>query len=55
MDKANRTAQETKDQAKDLQDRINTSKESFEKDKDKTKELIKRVKEYLLGQSLVLE
>lgn len=41
---------ETKDLAEDLQDRLNTTMGSFERDKNKTKELIQRVKDYLLGQ-----
>lgn len=55
MDRTNQTAQETKEKAKDLEDRINSSKESFEKDKNKTKELIKRVKDYLLDELIPAE
>ncbi|XP_070829105.1 LOW QUALITY PROTEIN: laminin subunit beta-4 [Chaetodon trifascialis] len=40
-------AQDTKDKAKKLQDRINNNKTSFEREKNKTKELIRRVKDYL--------
>lgn len=47
---AKQAAMETKDLAEDLQDRLNTTMDSFERDKNKTKELIQRVKDYLLGQ-----
>lgn len=47
---AKRVAQDTKVKAKHLQDRINNNTGSFEKDKNKTKELIKRVQDYLKGQ-----
>lgn len=47
---AQQAALETKDLAEDLQDRLNTTMDSFERDKNKTKELIQRVKDYLLGQ-----
>lgn len=46
---AKQAAQDTKDQAKDLQDRINNNMDLFERDKNKTKELIQRVKDFLLG------
>uniref|UniRef100_A0AAV2L0Z2 Uncharacterized protein n=1 Tax=Knipowitschia caucasica TaxID=637954 RepID=A0AAV2L0Z2_KNICA len=55
MERVNRTALETKAQSKDMQDRINSSKESFEKDKDQIKELIKKVKDYLLDNLLPAE
>ncbi len=47
---AKQAAQETKDQAKELQDRISDNMDSFEREKNKTKELIQRVRDYLLGQ-----
>ncbi|XP_041652348.1 laminin subunit beta-4 [Cheilinus undulatus] len=47
VDNAKQAAQDSKDQAKDLQDRINDNMESFEREKQKTKELLKRVKDYL--------
>ncbi|XP_041795045.1 laminin subunit beta-4 isoform X2 [Chelmon rostratus] len=47
---AKRVAQDTKVKAKHLQDRINNNTGSFEKDKNKTKELIKRVQDYLKDQ-----
>lgn len=47
---AKQAALETKDLAEDLQDRLNTTMDSYERDKNKTKELIQRVKDYLLGQ-----
>lgn len=47
---AKQAALETKDLAEELQDRLNTTMDSFERDKNKTKELIQRVKDYLLGQ-----
>ncbi|XP_008292613.1 laminin subunit beta-4-like [Stegastes partitus] len=45
---AKRAAQDTKDQAKDLQDQIHSNADSMEREKNKTKELIQRVKDYLL-------
>lgn len=47
---AQQIAQDAKAKTKDLQDRINSNVDTWEKDKDKTKELIQRVKDYLLGQ-----
>ncbi|XP_044050213.1 laminin subunit beta-4 [Siniperca chuatsi] len=44
---AKQTAQDTKDQAKDLQDQINDNMDAFEREKNKTKDLILRVKDYL--------
>ncbi|XP_070687634.1 laminin subunit beta-4 [Pempheris klunzingeri] len=44
---AKQVAQDTKDKAKDLQNRINDGIDSFEREKNKTKELIQRVKNYL--------
>lgn len=50
INNAKQAALETKDRAVDLQDRLNTTMDSFERDKNKTKELIQRVKDYLMGQ-----
>lgn len=50
INNAKQAALETKDRAEDLQDRLNTTMDSFERDKNKTKELIQRVKDYLIGQ-----
>ncbi|KAG7233023.1 hypothetical protein INR49_007538 [Caranx melampygus] len=50
INSAKQAAQETKDQAKDLQDRINGNMEAFEKEKTKTRELIKQVKDYLIDE-----
>lgn len=47
---AKQAALETKDLAVHLQDKLNNTMDSFERDKNKTKELIQRVKDYLLGQ-----
>ncbi|XP_051237149.1 laminin subunit beta-4 isoform X1 [Dicentrarchus labrax] len=47
---AKQAAQDTKDQAKELQDRINNNIDSFEREKNKTKELIQRVKDYLMDE-----
>lgn len=47
---AQQAAQDTKDQAKELQDRINDNMDSYEREKKKTKELIQRVKDYLMGE-----
>ncbi|KAM6926955.1 laminin subunit beta-4 [Lycodopsis pacificus] len=43
-------AQDTKDQAKDLQDRINKNMDSLKREKNKTKELIQQVKNYLIDE-----
>lgn len=48
---AKQAAQETKDQAKDLQDKINGDMDAFEREKTRTRELIKQVKDYLIGES----
>uniref|UniRef100_UPI0037E8F603 laminin subunit beta-4 n=1 Tax=Semicossyphus pulcher TaxID=241346 RepID=UPI0037E8F603 len=48
IDDAKQAAQDSKDQAKDLQDRINDNMDSFEREKQKTKDLIQRVKDYLM-------
>uniref|UniRef100_A0A3Q3WS10 Laminin, beta 4 n=1 Tax=Mola mola TaxID=94237 RepID=A0A3Q3WS10_MOLML len=42
--------QDTKRQAEDLQDRLNTTMDAFEREKNKTKELIQRAKDYLLDE-----
>lgn len=34
-----------------MQDRLNTTMDTFEKEKNKTKELIRRAKDFLMGQS----
>lgn len=47
---AKQATQDTKDQAENLQDRLNITLDAFERDKNKTKELIQRVKDYLMGQ-----
>ncbi|KAI3370558.1 hypothetical protein L3Q82_007070 [Scortum barcoo] len=47
---AKQAAEDTKDQAKGLQDRITDNMDSFERDKNKTKELIQRVKDYLMDE-----
>lgn len=47
---ANKAANDTKDLAKVLQDRIAENLDSFEREKNKTKELIQKVKNYLMGQ-----
>jgi len=47
---AKQLAQNSKDQARDLQDRIDTIIGSFEREKNETKELIHRVKQFLMGQ-----
>lgn len=38
-----------KDQAKDMMDKINRSKDKFEKDKTNTKKLLEKIKNYLTG------
>ncbi|XP_072291696.1 laminin subunit beta-4 [Eucyclogobius newberryi] len=54
-DEMERVNQTTKVQSKDRQDRIISMKDSFEKDKDQVKELIKKVKDYLLDNLLPAE
>ncbi|XP_056138337.1 laminin subunit beta-4 [Lampris incognitus] len=43
-------ALDTKDITAELQDKLNDSKEKFEKEKNETKELIRRVKDYLMDE-----
>ncbi|CAJ1055766.1 laminin subunit beta-4 [Xyrichtys novacula] len=53
MDKINdakKAAKDSKDRAKDLQDRINDDMDSFEREKQKTKTLIQKVKDYLMDE-----
>lgn len=52
---AQQVAQDTKARTKNLQDRINNSMDTWERDKNKTKELIQRVRDYLLGQCSISE
>nr|XP_046250599.1 laminin subunit beta-4 [Scatophagus argus] len=47
---AKQAAQDTKSQAINLQGRINNSMQSFEREKNKTKELIQQVKDYLMDE-----
>ncbi|CAK6979151.1 laminin subunit beta-4 [Scomber scombrus] len=47
---AQQLAQNTKVLTKNLQDRINNNTDSWERDKNQTKELIQRVKDYLLDE-----
>ncbi|KAM9352424.1 laminin subunit beta-4 [Symphorus nematophorus] len=47
---AKQAAHDTKGQAKNLQERINNNMDTFEKEKTKTKELIQRVKDYLMDE-----
>lgn len=46
-------AEDTKRQAEDMQDRLNTTMDTYEREKNKTKELIQRAKDYLMGQCCV--
>lgn len=48
INEAKQAAQDTKDQARDLQDRIHSSTQSMEREKNRTRELLQRVKDYLL-------
>lgn len=52
---AKQAAQDTKDQAKDLQDRINDNMDTLEREKNITKELIQRVKHYLMDEMVTPE
>ncbi|XP_065813008.1 laminin subunit beta-4 [Labrus bergylta] len=52
VNNAKQAAQDTKDQAIDLQDRINDNMDSFEREKQKTKDLIQRVKDYLMDEMI---
>lgn len=45
-------AQDTKRQAENMQDRLNVTMDSFEVEKNKTKELIQRAKDFLRGQTI---
>ncbi|XP_074521304.1 laminin subunit beta-4 [Halichoeres trimaculatus] len=47
---AKQAAQDSKDQAKDLQNRIKNNMGSFEREKQKTKDLIQKVKDYLMDE-----
>lgn len=47
-----RQAKDTKDQGKNLQDQIKKNMDSLKSEKNKTKGLIQRVKDYLIGQCL---
>lgn len=50
LDKAKQAAQDTKQQAENMQDRLSIFTDHFEREKNKTKELIRRAKDYLMGQ-----
>ncbi|XP_028287743.1 laminin subunit beta-4 isoform X2 [Parambassis ranga] len=45
---ANQAAQDTKDQAKDMQDQINNNTKSLEREKIKSRTLLQQVKQYLM-------
>ncbi|XP_071318517.1 laminin subunit beta-4 isoform X2 [Trachinotus anak] len=49
---AKQAAQDTKDQAEDLQDRISSNMDSFGREKTKTRELIQQVKDYLIDEMI---
>lgn len=51
INNAKQAAQDTKERAEDMRDQLNVTMDSFERDKNKTKELIQRVKDFLMGQS----
>lgn len=53
ISKARQLAQDSKYQAKDLQDRINNNMERFKREKNKTWKLTQQAKAYLTGQCLV--
>uniref|UniRef100_A0A8D3DT25 Laminin, beta 4 n=1 Tax=Scophthalmus maximus TaxID=52904 RepID=A0A8D3DT25_SCOMX len=50
INNAKQVAQDTKDQAKNSEDRIHDRLDSFEREKNQTKELIRQTKHYLMGQ-----
>ena len=50
MNSMKQAAQDSKDQAKNLQERINEGLDTFEREKNKTRELIQQTKDYLMGQ-----
>ncbi|XP_069572970.1 laminin subunit beta-4 isoform X2 [Brachyistius frenatus] len=52
INEAKQVAQDTKDRAKDLQDRIHNNTETLKTQKNKTRELIQRVKHYLMDDML---
>lgn len=51
LNRAKQAAQDTKRQAENMQDRLNATMNTFEKEKNTTKELIRRAKDFLMGQS----
>lgn len=51
LSRAKQAAQDTKRQAENMQDRLNVTMDSFEIEKNKTKALIRRAKDFLMGQS----
>lgn len=51
LNRAKQAAQDTKRVAENMQDRLNVTMDSFEIEKNKTKELIQRAKDFLMGQS----
>jgi hypothetical protein len=50
INEAKQMTQGTHEQAKELQKKITDSKEKFKREKNDTKDLINRVKDYLTGQ-----
>ncbi|XP_061578256.1 laminin subunit beta-4 [Cololabis saira] len=52
IEDAKQLAQDTRDKARDVQERISNNTESYEREKNKTKELIQRVKLYLADESV---
>ncbi|KAM6937856.1 laminin subunit beta-4 [Xenentodon cancila] len=55
LEDAKQLAQDRKDKARDMQDRISNNTESLERENNKTKELIHRVKLYLADEMVPLE
>lgn len=51
LNRAKQAAQDTKRHAENMQDRLNVTMDTFEMEKNKTKELIRRAKDFLMGQS----
>ncbi|XP_029687706.1 laminin subunit beta-4 isoform X3 [Takifugu rubripes] len=50
LNRAKQAAQDTKQQAEHMQDRLNVTMDTFEMEKNKTKELIQRAKDFLMDE-----
>ncbi|XP_035013706.2 laminin subunit beta-4 isoform X1 [Hippoglossus stenolepis] len=55
MNSMKQAAQDSKDQAKNLHERINERLDTFEREKNKTRELIQQTKDYLMDEMVPIE